>query len=149
MSTRVSEDSVSFSFCSQAGCGCSGTLSGSGSSWGADIVSFVSLSSTVSVTYTPGGRRNVRFFLGHILHGNLRGCRSLHVGCYCKDGNIVRRVAASGYVVGYRPVSGTRGSLGLASPLRGGYHRTRLVLSQAALVFRSSVLETAPSLGSV
>ena len=42
----------------------------------------------------PLGHRNFRSFNVHVLHGNLRGCRSFHVGSYCKDGNVVRRVGA-------------------------------------------------------
>ena len=96
----------------------------------------------------PVGRRNVRFFLVHVLHGNLRGCRSFRVWCYCKDGNIVRRAGAPGYAVGYRLVSGIRGSIGVAVHLRGVYRRTPLVILQVVLVFPSSVREAAPLWGS-
>ena len=43
------------------------------------------------------GRRNVRFFLVHALLGNLRGCRSFHVGCYRKvRGRLSSRLGYSG-----------------------------------------------------
>ena len=89
----------------------------------------------------PVSRRNVRFFLVRVLHGNLRGCRSFNVGCYRKDGNIVRRADAAGHAVDYRLVSGSRGSIGVAVHLRGVYNRTPLVMSQFVLVSPSSVRE--------
>ena len=48
-----SEDPFSSSRCSQAGCGCSGSFSGSDSCWGVRITSFPLSSSTIRVTYTP------------------------------------------------------------------------------------------------
>ena len=60
----------------------------------------------------PVGHRNVRSFRIRALHGNLRGCRSFHAGYYPKDGNIVRRVVAPGYVLGYCLVSGIQRSMG-------------------------------------
>ena len=92
------------------------------------------------------GRRNVRFFLVHILHENLRGCRSFHVVCYRKNGNIARRVGATEYEGFYCPESGIRGSTGVAVRLRGGYRRTPPVVSRVVLVFPSFVRENAPSL---
>ena len=93
------------------------------------------------------GRRNVRFFLVRILHGNLRGCRILHVGCYRKDGHIVRRVGGAVYAVGCRLVWSIGRSIGVAAHLRCVYHRTPLVTSQFVLVFPSFVWETALSWG--
>ena len=93
------------------------------------------------------GRRNVRFLLVYVIHRNLCGCRSLYDGCCLKEVNVGRRVGAPRYIVGYRRVSDSRGSRGVAAHLWGVHRRTPLVLSRTIIVFPSSALVTAPSLG--